>query len=130
MKVLVDSHIFLWILNNPELIGQKSLAILKENNTELLVSTVSIWELGLKYKKQKQPYSIGEMLKGLRELNAELLILNELHLIKFESIVLDNKDPFDMLLIAQSEVEHSVFMTVDQHILQSHARYLVVDASK
>ena len=130
MKVLVDSHIFLWALNNPELIGQKSLAILEDADTELLVSSVSIWELGLKYKKQKQPYSIGEMLKGMQELNATFLALEERHLIKFESIALDHKDPFDMLLVAQSETEHSIFMTVDQHVLRSHTRYLIADASK
>lgn len=130
MKILVDSHVFLWILNNPEFIGQKSLIILKDNTTELFVSTVSIWELGLKYKKQIQPYSISEMLNGMRELNASLLTLDERHLTKFESITLDHKDPFDMLLAAQSETEHCVFMTVDQHILQSRTRYLIADASK
>lgn len=112
------------------MIDPKSLAILQDKDTELSVSVVSIWELGLKYKKQKQPYSIVEMLKGFRKLNASLLALDERHLSKFESRDLDHKDPSDILLVAQSETEHSIFMTVDQSVLQSHSKYLVTDVSK
>ena len=128
MKVLLDSHVFLWALNNPELIGQKSLGILEDKDTQLFVSSVSIWELGLKYKKKKQPYSTSEMLKGVEILNASLLNLEARHLKKFESVNLMHQDPFDMLLVAQSEVEHCIFMTIDQHILRSS--YLVAAASK
>ncbi len=128
MTVLVDSQTFLWVLNNPELIGKKSLEILQDKDTELLVSAVSIWELGLKYKKKKQPYSIAEMLKGIKALNASLLLLEEKHLKKFEFIDLPHKDPFDTLLVAQSEAEHCVFITSDRNILKSG--YPAGDASK
>lgn len=128
MKVLVDSQTFLWALNNPELIGPKSLEILQDKDTELLVSTVSIWELGLKYKKKKQPYSINEMLRGIAAINATLLPLEERHLKKFESIRLLHKDPFDMLLVAQSEAEYCIFITSDRNVLRS--KYPAGDASK
>lgn len=128
MKALVDSHVFLWVFNNPELIGPKALEILNDRDTELFVSTVSIWELGLKYKKRKQPYSITEMFKAVKALNASLLTLQEHHLRKFELVSLIHKDPFDTLLVAQSEAEDCTFMTIDQNILRS--KYPAADASK
>ncbi|HUC95670.1 MAG TPA: type II toxin-antitoxin system VapC family toxin [Candidatus Saccharimonadia bacterium] len=130
MKVLLDSHVFLWVLNDPELIGPKSLGILQDSDTQLFVSAVSIWELGLKYKKKRQPYSITELLDGVQDLNATFLKLESGHLKKFENIDLEHKDPFDMLLVAQSEAEFSTFMTVDKSILGSQSRYLIADASK
>ena len=130
MKVLLDSHVFLWALNNPELIGSKSIAILQDSDTQLFISAVSVWELGLKYKKGKQPYSITELLDAVQDLNATFLKLEKHHLKKFESIDLEHKDPFDMLLVAQSEAEFSIFMTVDKSILGSKSRYLLADASK
>lgn len=130
MKVLLDSHVFLWALNNPEFIGPKSIAILQDSDTQLLISAVSVWELGLKYKKKKQPYSITELLDAIQDLNATFLKLERDHLKKFENIDLEHKDPFDMLLVAQSEAESSMFMTVDKSILGSQSRYLIADASK
>ena len=130
MRVLLDSHVFLWVLNDPELIGPKSLGILQDSDTQLLISAVSIWELGLKYKKKKQPYSITELINGVQDLNATFLKLERGHLKKFENIDLEHKDPFDMLLVAQSEAEFSIFMTVDKSILGSQSRYLLADASK
>jgi PIN domain nuclease of toxin-antitoxin system len=130
MKVLLDSHVFLWALNDPELIGPKSLGTLQDSDTQLFVSAVSIWELGLKYKKKKQPYPITELLDGVQDLNATFLKLERSHLKKFENIDLEHKDPFDMLLVAQSEAEFSIFMTADKSILDSQSRYLIADASK
>lgn len=130
MKILLDSHIFLWAINNPELIGPKSMDILEDANSQLLISVVSIWELGLKYKKRKQPYSIKEMLAGVAALNAALLGLGERHIMQFDSVNLAHKDPFDMLLVAQSEAESCIFMTVDPHVLGARSRYQVADASK
>ncbi len=128
MRILLDSHVFLWALNNPERIGPKSLELIEDAEAELFVSVVSIWELGLKYKKKKQPYSIIDMLTGVKALNARLLPLEERHIKKFESITLAHKDPFDMLLVAQSEAENFLFMTADQHVLSS--KYFIAPAAK
>lgn len=128
MKLLLDSHVFLWLLNDPEKLGRQTKIMIEDQANDVCVSTVSIWELGLKYKKEKQPYSIIEMLEGVIALQARLLELKEVHLARFERIELPHRDPIDVLLVAQSEAEHGLFLTVDNQILASH--YKAQDAGK
>jgi len=128
MKLLLDSHVFLWLLNDPERLGTRTRQLLELDSNEACVSVVSIWELGLKYKKVKQPYSISEMLRGVTALQVNLMDLRQEHLARFEKIDLAHKDPFDMLLVAQSEAENGMFLTADSTILRS--KYNVCDAER
>jgi len=119
MKLLLDSHVFLWLLNDPERLGTRTRQLLELDSSDTCVSVVSIWELGLKYKKVKQPYSISEMLRGVTALQVSLIDLRQEHLARFEKIDLAHKDPFDMLLVAQCEAENGMFLTADSTILRS-----------
>ena len=52
MKILLDTHTFLWFINDsPELSG--SAADLLESDVDLLLSTASLWEIAIKVSLNK-----------------------------------------------------------------------------
>ena len=120
-RVLIDSHVLIWLLYEPDKINIKTQDLLKEADAVYL-SSVSLWELALKFKKRKLAYSPNELIMGAKELNLERLSLRDQHILSLDSIKLSHKDPFDSLLLAQNEAEGTVFLTADSRILESDYR--------
>ena len=121
-NVLIDSHILIWLLYEPEKIGPKSKEILKAAD-KVYVSVVTLWELALKFKVHKLAYSPVEFIKGVTVLNLEKLNVQDNHIVELLSVSLPRKDPFDTLLVAQAKAENCIFITADQNILRSQVRF-------
>jgi len=85
----------------------------------LYVSTVSFWEVAIKYSigKLELPESPDHFLRKIRDkLGAEILPLDEesaLHLVRLPKL---HRDPFDRILICQAIVHGMVFVTPDNRI--------------
>jgi PIN domain nuclease of toxin-antitoxin system len=93
------------------------------------VSKATLWELAIKYKAKKFPYDTNYLLEGLNQSGFSLLDIVSNHLQAYPATRLHkNKDPFDMLLITQADVEQCVFITADNKILDSS--YNVHDAKQ
>jgi len=124
-RILIDSHIFIWYLYEPENLSQPIKdAIL--NAKERYISTASIWELILKYKKSKLMYDPVDMLKSYKFAGLKLLNISEAHLNTVLNIELSHKDPFDEILIAQATAESMPLLTADVSLIKSP--YLTIDA--
>jgi PIN domain nuclease of toxin-antitoxin system len=120
-KVLIDSHVLVWLLYEPDKVSTKTQNLLQEADVVYL-SSVSLWELALKFYKHKLTYSPKELILGAEELNLERLSFRDQHILSLENIKLSHRDPFDSLLLAQSEAERSIFVTADSRILDSGYR--------
>ena len=132
MRLLIDSHVLLWALNDTDLLGEETTKLLNNKDSEVYISVVSSWELGLKHKQHpnSQPYTIKDLYSGVVEMNGHFLELFDEHILEYETIVLENYDPFDGLLVAQSEGEGLVFVTADANILKSKTKYRIHNAKK
>lgn len=128
MKLLLDSHVLLWLINDSARCGTETRSMIADAQSEVAVSVVSVWELGLKYRKGKQPYSIDELLTAIRLLEVDTLSLLHRHLSTYATVSLDHHDPFDTMLVAQSVAEGAKLVTVDQRLLRSP--YPVLDAAR
>jgi PIN domain nuclease of toxin-antitoxin system len=117
-RVLIDSHILIWLLYEPENISPEAQNLLQAADAVYL-SSVSLWELALKFNKHKLAYSPKELIAGAEELSLDRLSLRDQHILSLGSVKLTHKDPFDALLVAQSEAEGCIFMTADGRILGS-----------
>ena len=122
-KVLIDSHVLIWLLYEPEKITAKAKELIQTADV-VYVSAVSLWELTLKFSKDKLAYPPAEFIAGAQALNLERLPLRDEHILTMLGIQLAHKDPFDALLAAQSETEGCIFLTADSHILESKYRTL------
>ena|SRR3984885_13144321 len=122
MKVLVDTHTFLWAFLHDHRLSVKAKQILRSDEHELVFSLVSLWEIAIKIKTGKLN-TIGSSVAYIRdEMNAygmELLPVRYEHILQLESLPHHHGDPFDRLLIAQALTESLPILTGDH----AFARY-------
>ena len=125
--LLLDSHVFIWSLEQTEKLGPETQKLL-QSGVNVYISKASLWELAIKYKAKKFPYDTNYLLEGVKLSGLSLLDIDTEHLQAYPTIQLFNKDPFDLLLVAQANVEQYLFITADNMILGSS--YATQDATK
>jgi PIN domain nuclease of toxin-antitoxin system len=117
MKVLVDTHTFLWALLHDHRLTSKAKQILTSNEHELVFSLVSLWEIAIKIKTGKLN-AIGSSVAYIRdEMDAygmQLLPIRYDHVLQLESLPHHHGDPFDRLLIAQALTESLPILSGDR----------------
>ncbi|MCB1062541.1 MAG: type II toxin-antitoxin system VapC family toxin [Verrucomicrobiae bacterium] len=112
MKVLVDSHIAVWWLDDPSRLSQRAREVIADPANEVFLSAATVWELGLKIAKGKllMPVDFTDVLRedGFSDLPITVDHANaSIHLPRHHG------DPFDRLLIAQAIVDDLVLITRD-----------------
>jgi PIN domain nuclease of toxin-antitoxin system len=116
MKLLFDTHTFMWWHSEPDRIPIDTLTLLQNPNHELLLSIVSLWEMQIKIQLGKLTLrdDLELMLKTQQEQNNITLVsINFLHILELKNLPLHYKDPFDRLLLAQSKVENATLISRD-----------------
>ena len=117
MKLLLDTHIWLWSLNAPKRIGKVAAAHLKDNANELWLSPMSAWEaLTLLYKGR---FEIDEDVdQWFRRATMGLREAPFTHEIALVARRLDlHQDPADRILAATAQVLGLTLVTADQRLL-------------
>ena len=116
MKLLLDTHTFIWfVYDSPEL-PRKTKEMLEDTQTELLLSIASVWEMAIKASTGKLTLvaKAGEFVANqLEKDDIQLLPITLTHLNLVETLPFHHKDPFDRLLIAQAAVEHIDIVSLD-----------------
>lgn len=123
MKLLLDTHIILWALDdNPKLSRQARDLILDVNN-DIYYSSASIWEIAIKYMANPDKIHIsGSKLSDLcKKMGYQMLAISDNHIKALETLVFHNKkqmhnDPFDRIMIAQAKADGLRFVTHDSKI--------------
>ena len=117
MRVILDTHTFLWFIEgNPKLSGTAR-NIIETTENDRLLSIASLWEITIKVSlgklKVPLPFTklIGEHVHG----NAiSLLHIAPEHLDILRALPFHHRDPFDRLLIAQSLSENIPLISYDE----------------
>jgi PIN domain nuclease of toxin-antitoxin system len=117
MKVLVDTHTFIWALLHDHRLTPKAKQILTSNEHELVFSLVSLWEIAIKIKTGKLN-TIGSSVAYIRDemdtYGMRLLPIRYEHILQLESLPHHHSDPFDRLLIAQALTESLPILSADR----------------
>ncbi len=116
MKLLLDTHTFIWWSNEPTRLSENALIACQDNNNTLILSVVSVWEMEIKMQLGKLKISrpMEEWIKSQQQTNGLQVLPVELtHVLNLGSLPLHHKDPFDRLLIAQAVVEGATLVSVD-----------------
>lgn len=115
MRILLDTHTFLWFVNDsPEL--STDAAELLESDVDLLLSTASLWEIAIKVnlKKLSLPDDYERFIPQQIALNdIEVLPIAIDHLNVVAKLPLHHRDPFDQMLIAQAMQEEIQVVSAD-----------------
>ena len=115
MKLLLDTHVFLWYITGDKRISS-SLRATIENAEAVFVSVAAIWEATTKYRLGKLPLpeSPHPWLTDQREEHGfESLVLDEASISHLSTLDLHHRDPFDRIMVCQA-IEHDLqVVTVD-----------------
>lgn len=112
MKILIDTHIFLWMLSCPEKLTEKRRYELESPANEIFLSAMSIAELMIKSSTGKIDirFSPVEMAK---QMQVEILDFSGVHAMVLGELPLHHKDPFDRMLLAQAITGKLALMSDD-----------------
>ena len=119
MKILLDTHAFLWWNDANPRLSRKALSLLEDPSNTLLLSVVSAWEIVIKCQahKLRLPESPSVYIPTRSaHYGIETLPVILAHVLASESLPTHHRDPFDRLLIAQAKVEDVPILTADPQI--------------
>lgn len=117
MKYLLDTHIYLWWLNDDRKLSKQAKNIISNPENIILVSVMSFWEISIKVRAKKLPLKTS-FDKLVENLQFDLLPINLEHVASLHKLPLHHKDPFDRMLIAQTKTEDCILITDDSQINQ------------
>ncbi len=112
MRLLLDTHIFIWcIADNPGLKKTVKSKILHAN--EVYVSSASIWEAAIKIQTKKLVVSIEDLMNAIVKSGFTELPITAQHACAVSNLPPIHRDPFDRILVAQAISEPLIFITAD-----------------
>jgi PIN domain nuclease of toxin-antitoxin system len=116
MKILLDTHIFLWFISGDSRLSTDVRDIIRDLDNEIYLSVVSVWESIVKYQLGKLPLPEPPetYLPKQRELHQiASLTLDESSIAQLAKLPPLHRDPFDRMLICQALQYDLTIATVD-----------------
>lgn len=116
MKLLLDTHVLLWLLGEPARVPDPILVRLATRENDLLVSAASLMEIATKSRLGRLPDLglVEAWEQRLGDIGATDLPITAAHAVLAGSMPWAHRDPFDRFLVAQAIVESAVLVTVDR----------------
>ncbi len=115
MRLLVDTHVLLWAVAEPQKLPNASRAKLEAAENDVLFSAASIWELAIKLQigRLLLPIALEDITEAAKLMGFTELAVSAAHAAGVRQLPLYHRDPFDRLLIAQAIHEPARLLTVD-----------------
>ncbi len=118
MRLLFDTHAFLWFINDDPQLSVNAKSIIEDAANDAFLSIASVWEIAIKAslgKLQVQfPATFEEFItQQLTTNNIILLDISPSHFEPLFTLPFHHRDPFDRLLIAQAITEQLGIISVD-----------------
>jgi PIN domain nuclease of toxin-antitoxin system len=128
MKLLLDTHLLLWAASMPDKLSQTAKNLIQAPKNELFFSSVSLWEIVIKNGLRRDDFQVDARLlrRGLLTHGYQELSVTSEHAVAVASLPLHYKDPFDRMLIAQSQVEGYILLTADNALAQYQGQIQLV----
>ncbi len=117
MKYLLDTHVLLWWLTEPEKIKLKAREIIRNRSNHIVVSSASFWEMAIKKSigKLTLPHNL---LEAVAAENFKLLPIMPEESLGVADLPFLHSDPFDRLLIMQAKLNDLIIITKDSKIAE------------
>ncbi len=116
MEILLDTQAFIWLCSDDRQLSKTAKKTFLNEKNSFFLSLASIWEMSIKSSLGKlkiRPSLERFILNELQENNIEQLPIHFQHVIKVNSLPFYHRDPFDRLLVAQSQIEEFSILSSD-----------------
>lgn len=112
MKILIDTHIFLWILSCPEKLDDKRRYLIESQSNEIYLSAMSVTELMIKSSLDKLEINFNPV-EVAQQIGIEILDFSGNDALLLKDMPYHHKDPFDRMIIAQAISKQMKLMSDD-----------------
>jgi len=117
MKLLLDTHIVLWWLDDPALLSKDARDAIADPANEVLVSAVVAWEIAIKRGLGKLT-APADFDVAIQSAGFAMLPVTVAHALATELLPPHHRDPFDRMLVAQAQIENCTIVTRDPVLAQ------------
>ena len=118
MNYLLDTHILLWSLIDPERVPGPMRRLIEDAENRVWFSAASIWEIAIKHSLAKAEFAVepATIWKAARETGLEELAVTAEHAVGVNALPWLHKDPFDRVLVAQARAAGMKLLSVDREV--------------
>lgn len=114
-RLLLDTHALLWALSDPGSLSDEARDAISDRDSYVAASAASAWELSIKQTLGR--VEIPEQLEEeLERVGFDPLAITVPHALRAGSLPPHHRDPFDRMLVAQSEIEELTLVTRDERL--------------
>lgn len=116
MRILLDTHALLWWLADDPALSKRARTVIANTNNTIYVSAASAWEIATKVRLGKLPTAAdlaADFAGHLEREGFEVLPVSAEHAIRAGLLPGDHRDPFDRMLIAQSQAENLALISIE-----------------
>lgn len=115
MRLLLDTHLLLWMLDDSPKLGRRARAIMQARGAECFVSAVSFWEIAIKAGLRREDFRVDadSLIEACLAAGLKLLAFTPSHAVGVAKLPRHHSDPFDRALVAQALVEPLTLLTRD-----------------
>jgi PIN domain nuclease of toxin-antitoxin system len=121
--VLLDTHVLLRSLQQPERLSRTVLDIFRDAETRIVVSVAVLWEVAIKSAVAKFEAS-RNLRDELLAIGHEVLGIDARHAWRVRTLPMYHHDPFDRLLVAQAQIEDVPLITDDRMLERYDVRII------
>jgi PIN domain nuclease of toxin-antitoxin system len=117
VRFLLDTSVILWSVAEEHKLNARALETIRSKTDALYMSTVSAWEIAIKYDLGDLPlrtepvFFVPEVVRGM---GMHVLDITSVHAIEVGRLPHHHRDPFDRMLIAQANVKGMTLLTSDR----------------
>ena len=118
MRILLDTHVLLWALSEPDMLGGEARAAVTDSSNEVLFSPASIWEIAIKFRLGRADFAVApaEIAQAAIDTGFNELAIRWNAAAVVAELPLLHRDPFDRLLVAQAITEPAILYTADRQL--------------
>jgi PIN domain nuclease of toxin-antitoxin system len=116
MKLLLNTHIFIWWISTPERLSPRVLALCEDRANELILSVAGVWEMQIKLQRGKLQLALPlrDLVASQRQADSMVLLpVAPTHVLALQSLPTPHNDPFGRILVAQAIAEEVTLLSQD-----------------
>ena len=115
MTILLDTHVVLWWLDDPALLSPAAQAAINDPANTIFISAAVAWEIGIKQALGKLS-APGDFETAIQVSGFQSLPITIAHALAAGRLPVHHRDPFDRMLVAQTQQEGGTLVTRDPHL--------------
>ncbi len=114
MRLLLDTHIFLWACDTPEKLKSGTRQAIESETNAVFVSAATAWEIAIKCAVGRMGFPLETWDQRVAEMGIEILPITAAHAFAAGALPNHHADPFDRMLIAQAGLEGLILVSDDR----------------